>query len=141
MLLSNFRNLARRHRADIPPCRSCGDNGTEGQFCRLFSTQERTNMSLSHARLAPTTYHGRVICTVTRVWVRAPQRRTPLTFHGAVARFVHRCLLQTLYLAVSDYHFDDCFSGRFGPACAHCVCLLRCFLNIGTCVVNINGHV
>ena len=110
-----------------PPRRSCGKNGTEEQFCRLFSTQQRPNVFLSHARLAPATYHGRVLYTVTRVWVKAPHWRTPLTFLNAVARFVHRCLSQTLNLAVSDYLFVDCFSGRFGPTCAHCVCSLLLF--------------
>ena len=108
-----FRNIERRYRAKIPPLCSCRENGTEGQCCRLFSTQERPIVFLSHAWLAPATYHGRVVNIVTRVWVRAPHQRTPLTFNGAVARFIHGCPSQTLNLAVSDYHFEELFLRSF----------------------------
>ena len=108
----------------------------------FLHSSAQINVFLSHVRFAPTIHHGRVLYTVTRVWVRAPHRRTPLTFHSAGARFVRRCLSQTLNLAVSDDHFADCFSFRFGPTCAHCMYVRFFFFqNIGTCVVNISGHV
>ena len=113
------KTLQRRHRWKIPPCRSCRQNGTEGDFRCLNSTQQRPNVFLSDAWLAPATYHGRVVNTTTRVWVRAPHQRVPLTFNGAVVRFVHRRQSQTRNLAVSNYHFADCFLGRLGSTYAH----------------------
>ena len=35
---------------------------------------------------------GRVVNTVTRGWVEAPNERAPFRFHGAVVGFVDRCL-------------------------------------------------
>ena len=70
---------------------------------------------------------GRVMNTVTRVWVGDPHESAPLTFHGAVVRFAHRCLWKTRNLADSNYYFADLFSGRSWPnMCSPCF-LATCF--------------
>ena len=58
---------------------------------------------------------GRLVNTVTRGWVRAPNRRAPFRFHGAVVGFVDRCLSRTRNLAASNKHFAEFFSGRSWP--------------------------
>ena len=83
------------------------------KFCRLFSTQQRPNVFVSDAWPAPATYHGRLVNTVTRGWVGAPNERAPFRFHGAVVGFVHQCLSRTRNLASSSHLLAEFFSGRF----------------------------
>ena len=74
----------------------------------------------------------------TRVWVRAPCRRAPLTFHGAVVRFVHGRLSQTRSLAASNYRSANFFSGRFGPTSAHGVFFDSCFSSLAlVCCISV----
>ena len=82
---------------------------------------------------------GRVVNTVTRGWVGAPNERAPFTFHGVVVGFVHRCLSTTLNIAASNYQLADFFSGRSWPS----ICprfFFGLFLKFGTCFLKISGH-
>ena len=66
---------------------------------------------------------GRVVDTVTRGWVGAPNERAPFTFHGAVVGFVHRYLSRARNLAASNYHLADFCSARSWPH----ICPRFCF--------------
>ena len=59
---------------------------------------------------------GRIVNTVTRGWVGAPNERAPFTFPGAVVGFVHRCLSRTRNLAASNYHLADFSLADLGPS-------------------------
>ena len=77
---------------------------SSAQMC-LFQTPGR--------RPPPIT--GRFVNTVTRGWVEVPNGRAPFRFHGAVVRFVDRCLSRTRNLAASNKHLAEFFSGRSWP--------------------------
>ena len=92
----------------------CHRRGIEN-FCRLFSTQQCPNVFVSDAWPAPATYHRSFVNTVTRGCVRVPNGRAPFRFHGAVVRFVDRCLSRTWNLAASNKYLAELFSGRSWP--------------------------
>ena len=48
---------------------------------------------------------GRVVNTVVREWVGAPNERAPFSFHDSAAGFVDRCLSGTRNLAASKQTF------------------------------------
>ena len=48
---------------------------------------------------------GRVVNTVTRGWLGAPNDRAPFRIHDAVVGFVDRCLSRTRNLAASNETF------------------------------------
>ena len=58
---------------------------------------------------------GRVVNTVNRGWVGAPNKRTSLIIHDAVVAFVDRCLSRTRNLAASSEHLAEFFSDRSWP--------------------------
>ena len=58
---------------------------------------------------------GRLVNTVTRGWVGAPNERAPFRFHGAVVGFVDRYLSRTRNLAASNSHLAEFVSGRSWP--------------------------
>ena len=82
---------------------------------------------------------GRAVKTVTIRWVRVPNVRAPLTFHGVVVGFVHRCLSNTRNLAASNYHLADFSQADLGPTSVHDVFFLA-FFEFGTCFWKISGH-
>ena len=48
---------------------------------------------------------GRVVTTVTRGWIGAPDEHAPFKFHDAVVGFVDRCLSRTRNLTASNLTF------------------------------------
>ena len=76
----------------------------------FLHTRERIFLYQTPGRRPPR-ITGRVVNTVTRGWVGAPNERAPFTFHGAVVGFVHRSLSRTRNLAGSNYQLADFSSG------------------------------
>ena len=58
---------------------------------------------------------GRVVNTVTRRWVGAPNERAPFRFHGAIVGFVDRCLSGLGISPLRIKHLAELFSGRSWP--------------------------
>ena len=55
---------------------------------------------------------GRCVNTVTGGWVGTLNERASFRFHGVLVGFVDRCLCRTRYLAASNKHLAEIFSGR-----------------------------
>ena len=55
---------------------------------------------------------ARFVNTVTRGLVVVPNERASFRFHGVLVGFVDRCLCRTRYLAASNKHLAEIFSGR-----------------------------
>ena len=90
----------------------------------------------------PHIYHGRVLYTVTRVWVCAMSPAHAVDIHDAVIRFVYRCLSQTLNLSPSQTAILPTISQVILALHVPAVYIrFFCSLNIRTCVVNISGLV
>ena len=107
----------------------CDRRGIETFFgCFLLTSTQMYLYQTPGPR--PPRITGRVVNTVTRGWVRAPNERAPFTFYGAVVGFVHRCLSRTRNLAASKYHLADFSQADPSPTSAH----------VGTCFVNIRDH-
>ena len=66
----------------------------------LHSSAQMCLYQTSGRRPSPIT--GRLMNTVTKGWVGAPNERAPFRFHGAVVGFVDRCLSRTRDLAASN---------------------------------------
>ena len=81
--------------------------------CFLHSSAQMCLYQTPGRRPPPIT--GRLVNTVTRGWVGAPNERAPFRFHGAVVGFVHRCLSRTRNLAASSKLLAEFFSGRSWP--------------------------
>ena len=92
----------------------CHRRGIES-FCRLFSTQQRSNVYYQTPGWRPPRIMGCFVNTVTREWVGAPNGRAPFGFHGAVVVFADRCMFRTQNLAASNKHLAEFFSGRSWP--------------------------
>ena len=110
-------------------------------FSRLISTQQRRNVFLYQTpgrRPPPIT--GRFFNTVTKGWVGAPSRRTPFRFHGAVVRFVDRCLSRTRNLAASYKHLAEFFSGRSWPKIGPGIIFFGVFESLKVCFSKICAH-
>ena len=71
-------------------------------FRRLFSTHQRLTVFVSAPGQHPPRITGRVVHTVIRGRVGAPNERAPFRFHDAVVGFVDRCLSRTRNLAASN---------------------------------------
>ena len=67
----------------------------------LYQTPDRRPFLYQTPGRRPTRFTGRVVSTVTREWVRAPNERPPLRIHDAVVGFVDRYLSRTHNLAAS----------------------------------------
>ena len=81
--------------------------------CFLHSSAQMCLYQTPGRRPPPIT--GRLVNTLTRGWVGAPNERAPFRFHGAVVGFVDRCLSRTRNLAASNKHLAEFFSGRSWP--------------------------
>ena len=81
--------------------------------CFLHSSTQMCLYQTPDRRPPPIT--GRIVNTVTRGWVGAPNGRAPFRFHGAVVGFVIRCLSRTWNLAASNKRLAEFFSGRSWP--------------------------
>ena len=77
----------------------CHWRGME-KFSRLFSTPQRPNVLYQTPGRHPPHITDRIVNTVTRGWVVAPNERAPCGFHNAVVGFVDLCLSRTRNLAV-----------------------------------------
>ena len=66
------------------------------------STHRWTNGFVSDACRRPSCTTCRVVHTVTRGWVGAPDERAPIRIHDAVVGFVYRCLSRRRNLAASN---------------------------------------
>ena len=116
----------------------CDRRGIETFFgCFLLTSTQMYLYQTPGPR--PPRITGRVVNTVTRGWVRAPNERAPFTFYGAVVGFVHRCLSRTRNLAASNYHLADFSQADLGPTSVHDVFFLA-FFEFGTCFWKISGH-
>ena len=68
----------------------------------VFCTHPWTNVLYQTPGRRQPRITGRVVNTVTRGWVGAPNERAPFRIHDAVVRFVDRCLSTTRNLAASN---------------------------------------
>ena len=81
-------------------------------FCPLFSTHQRPNMSCQTSGQRSPHITGRRVNTVTRGWVGTPNERAPFRIHRAVVGFIDRCLSRAGNLAASNKHLAEFSSGR-----------------------------
>ena len=97
-----------------PPKRSifCHRRGIEN-FCRLFSTHPWKMFLYQTPGRRPPFITGRVVNTVTRGWVGAPNERAPFRIHDAVVGFVDRCLSGLGISPLRIKHLAEFFSGDF----------------------------
>ena len=84
---------------------------------------------------------GRFVNTVTRGWVRAPNKCAPFRFHGAVVGFVDRCLSTTRNPAASNKHLAEFFSSRSWPKIGPGIIFFRVFENFETFFLKICAHI
>ena len=105
----------------------CHQRGIETLVsCFIHSSAQMCSYQTPGPR--PPRITGRAVNAVTRGWVGVPNERAPLTFHGAVVGFVHRCLSRTRNLTESNLWLT--FSqAELGPTSAHDF-LFRAFFEV-----------
>ena len=96
----------------------------------FLHTRERIFLYQTPGRRPPR-ITGRVVNTVTRGWVGAPNDRTSFRIHDAVVSFVDRYLSRTRNLAASIKHVAEFFLGRSWPnICPREVFFFRIFWKV-----------
>ena len=89
-----------------------GDGSRIFVGCFIHSSAQMCLYQTPGRRPPPITV--RVVNTVTRGWVGAPNERAPFRFHCAVVGFVDRCLSRTRNLAASNKHLAE-LRPKIGP--------------------------